>query len=49
MFEGQIPAKYKDRAPRVITKDDGSDAWVFEGEFEPVSVMSLSSNLSPST
>ena len=32
MFDGHIPAKYKDRAPRVITKDDGTDAWVFEGQ-----------------
>ena len=32
MFEGHIPAEYKDRAPRVITKDDGTDAWVFEGQ-----------------
>jgi predicted TIM-barrel fold metal-dependent hydrolase len=32
MFEGHIPAKYKDQAPKVITKDDGTDAWVFEGQ-----------------
>jgi predicted TIM-barrel fold metal-dependent hydrolase len=32
MFEGHIPDKYKDRAPRVIEKDDGTETWVFEGE-----------------
>ena len=32
MFDGHIPAKYRDRAPKVITKDDGTDAWVFEGQ-----------------
>jgi len=32
MFKGHIPTKYKERAPRVTTKDDGTDAWVFEGQ-----------------
>jgi len=32
MFDDHIPAKYKDRAPRIITKPDGTDAWVFEGQ-----------------
>jgi len=32
MFEGHIPARYKDAAPKVVTKDDGTDAWVFEGQ-----------------
>src|SRR5947209_2116587 len=32
MFEGHIPEKCKDRAPKVITKHDGTDAWVFEGQ-----------------
>jgi len=32
MFDGRIPAKYRDRAPKVVTKDDGTDAWVFEGQ-----------------
>ncbi|MCL2580966.1 MAG: amidohydrolase [Streptosporangiales bacterium] len=32
MFSGHIPAKYKDQAPKVITKEDGTDAWVFEGQ-----------------
>jgi len=32
MFDGHIPAKSEDRAPRVVTKDDGTDAWLFEGQ-----------------
>jgi predicted TIM-barrel fold metal-dependent hydrolase len=32
MFDGHIPDRYKDRAPHVITKDDGTDTWVFEGQ-----------------
>jgi predicted TIM-barrel fold metal-dependent hydrolase len=32
MFDGHIPAKYRDRAPKVVTKSDGTDAWVFEGQ-----------------
>jgi len=31
LFEGHVPARYKDRAPRVVRKADGSDVWVFEG------------------
>src|SRR3974390_2390026 len=32
MFTGHIPARYADQAPKVITKEDGTDAWVFEGQ-----------------
>jgi predicted TIM-barrel fold metal-dependent hydrolase len=32
MFEGRLPAKLQPRAPRVERLDDGTDAWVFEGE-----------------
>ena len=32
MFDGHIPEKCKDRAPKVVTRDDGTDAWVFEGQ-----------------
>jgi predicted TIM-barrel fold metal-dependent hydrolase len=31
MFEGRLPAKFAERAPRVIRKPDGSDVWVFNG------------------
>ncbi len=35
MFEGRVPAKWKDRAPRVIHKDDGTDVWSYEGNEIP--------------
>ena len=35
MFEAHLPAKYRGREPEVITKDDGTEAWVFEGQRRP--------------
>jgi hypothetical protein len=35
MFERHVPAKWKDRAPRLLTKEDGSDAWFFENQQIP--------------
>jgi predicted TIM-barrel fold metal-dependent hydrolase len=32
MFEAHIPDKYRDRAPKVLTDDDGSEYWLFEDE-----------------
>ena len=34
-FEGRMPAKYADRAPRVVEHDDGRQAWVYEGQELP--------------
>jgi predicted TIM-barrel fold metal-dependent hydrolase len=31
-FAEHVVAKYKDRVPRVIRRDDGSDAWLIEGK-----------------
>jgi predicted TIM-barrel fold metal-dependent hydrolase len=31
MFEGHVPARWKDRAPRVVTDDDGDQQWWYEG------------------
>ena len=31
MFEQHIPAKYKDLAPSVVTKPDGSQVWLYDG------------------
>ena len=31
MFEGRLPAKYKDLAPRFITREDGTNAWTYDG------------------
>jgi predicted TIM-barrel fold metal-dependent hydrolase len=31
MFDGRVPSKYADRAPRVVHTASGSDVWVFNG------------------
>jgi len=31
MWEGRLPERWKDRAPRLVHKPDGTDVWVFEG------------------
>jgi len=31
MFEHHLPAKWKDKAPRVVHKEDGTDVWLYEG------------------
>ena len=31
LFEGHLPAKYRDLAPRFVTRQDGTNAWVYEG------------------
>jgi len=31
-FRDNLPAKYKDRAPKVVRRDDGTDAWAIEGQ-----------------
>lgn len=31
MFEGRLPAKFADRAPRVVRNDLGQEMWLFEG------------------
>lgn len=35
LFDNHISAKYKDQAPKVITKEDGTDVWEFEGQEVP--------------
>ncbi|ROO85028.1 putative TIM-barrel fold metal-dependent hydrolase [Actinocorallia herbida] len=35
LFDEHIPAKYRDAAPKVITKKDGSDVWTFNGSIIP--------------
>lgn len=32
MFRSHIPARYADQAPKVVTNDDGTDTWMFEGQ-----------------
>jgi predicted TIM-barrel fold metal-dependent hydrolase len=31
MFDHHIPERYRDAAPRVVTRKDGSDVWLFNG------------------
>jgi predicted TIM-barrel fold metal-dependent hydrolase len=31
LFRRHVPARWRDRAPRVVHKRDGSDVWVYEG------------------
>jgi len=35
LFDGRLPARFADSAPRVERKADGSDVWVFEGQEIP--------------
>ena len=35
LFEGRLPAKYRDRAPRVIRQQDGADVWTFNDAIIP--------------
>ncbi len=35
MFERHLPARFKDRAPRLITTETGADAWSFDGKLIP--------------
>jgi predicted TIM-barrel fold metal-dependent hydrolase len=31
MFQGRLPKKYEDKAPKFVRREDGSDVWVYEG------------------
>ena len=35
LFDGRLPAKYQDRAPRVVEDADGTQHWTFEGKQYP--------------
>lgn len=35
LFEGRLPARYADVAPRLVRKDDGTDVWRYEGRDIP--------------
>jgi predicted TIM-barrel fold metal-dependent hydrolase len=32
LFEGRLPARYADLAPRFVTRADGTSAWLYEGQ-----------------
>src|SRR6476646_3864954 len=31
MWEGRVPAKYADQAPKLVVQDDGTEAWDYQG------------------
>ncbi len=31
MFDGRLPKKYQDKAPKFVTREDGASVWVYEG------------------
>ena len=35
MFDGHIPDKYRDHAPKVVRKGNGADVWIFNGQEIP--------------
>ncbi|HTR70742.1 MAG TPA: amidohydrolase family protein [Mycobacteriales bacterium] len=35
MFDAHIPDRYRDRAPKIVRQDDGSDVWTFNGAIIP--------------
>jgi predicted TIM-barrel fold metal-dependent hydrolase len=35
MFEHHLPARWREAAPRVIRREDGSDVWLYEGREIP--------------
>ena len=35
MFDGLLPAKYQDKAPKMIRRDDGTDYWFYDGNQIP--------------
>ncbi len=35
LFKGHLPAKYVDLAPKFITNEDGTNAWLYEGNVLP--------------
>jgi predicted TIM-barrel fold metal-dependent hydrolase len=49
MFEGRLPARLQDRAPRVITNDAGHEVWEFEGSAHYQSGMNAVAGRRPSS
>ena len=35
MFEGRLPAKYQDKAPKLERRQDGTDVWMYDGNIIP--------------
>lgn len=34
-FEGRLPAKFAEQAPRIVETDDGGESWLYDGELLP--------------
>jgi predicted TIM-barrel fold metal-dependent hydrolase len=34
-FEGRVPKKFADRAPRIVEQDDGAEMWLYDGQLLP--------------
>ena len=32
MWDGRVPQKYADQAPRIVVQDDGTEAWEYLGK-----------------
>ncbi len=35
MFDGLLPKKYQDKAPKLVRRDDGTDVWQYDGNVIP--------------
>ncbi len=44
LFAKQVPASYRDRAPRLVRDEQGFDRWIFEGK--PVATVGLNATVS---
>ena len=49
MFEGRLPAKLQERAPKVVTNDAGHEVWEFEGNSHYQSGMNAVAGRRPSS
>src|SRR3954453_9689568 len=49
MFEGRLPSKLQDRAPKIVVNENGHEVWGFEGERHYQGGMNASSGRRPET
>ncbi|HEX5366264.1 MAG TPA: amidohydrolase family protein [Acidimicrobiales bacterium] len=47
LFEGHLPHRYMEQAPRNVTTDDGADVWVFEGVTLPNTALNSTAGRPP--
>lgn len=41
LWERCLPSSYRERAPRLGKDEDGGDAWIFDGEAEPLGLVTI--------